>query len=62
MVRTLISCINNGNSTFSSGSRQKQFKNTLKILHLKSSIITQTRFKVSFLNDSSSSLIVYEYY
>jgi hypothetical protein len=33
MVRTLISCINNENSTFSSGSWQKkQIKNRLKTL------------------------------
>jgi hypothetical protein len=39
---------------------KKHIKNTLNKLHFKSSIISHTRFKVSFNKNSSSSLIVYE--
>jgi hypothetical protein len=39
---------------------KKQIKNISNKLHFKSSIISQTSFKVGFHNNSSSSIIVYE--
>ena len=39
---------------------KNRLKNILNKLHFKSSIISQTSFKVGFHNNSSSNIIVYE--